>query len=115
LLHRESQAGTTCGIAIYPYANRYSPSLVVAGACMELTLVRAKSFLRLDPDTDDDFDDIHQGKRIGRVQPGASQPWRWSLSQALAVGVYGRAEKRAQAVTSLSQAYANVALPAAVS
>jgi hypothetical protein len=94
------------------------PSLVVAGACMELTLVRAKSFLRLDdPDTDDDFDVIHQGKRIGRVyfQPCASQPWRWSLSQTLAVGVYGRAETRAQAVASLGQAYTNVALAAAVS
>ena len=36
---------------------------------------------------------MDQGKRIGRVyfQPGAEQPWRWSLSQALAVGISGRA------------------------
>jgi len=105
--------GDTSGIDIFPKADRYSPALFVAGAYMELTLVRAKSFLRLyDPDTDDDFDVMDRGKRIGRVyfQPGASQPWRWSLSQALAVGVSGRAETRAQAVTSLSQAYTNVAL-----
>jgi hypothetical protein len=75
---------------------------------MELTLVRAKSFLRLyDPDTDDDFDVTHQGKRIGRVhfQPGVTQPWRWSLSQALVSGMSGRAETRAEAVGCLSQAY----------
>jgi hypothetical protein len=76
---------------------------------MELTLVRAQTFLRLyDPDTDDDFDVVHQGKRIGRVyfQPGAAQPWRWSLSQAIVSGIAGRAETRADAVDCLSQAYA---------
>lgn len=79
--------------------------------------MRAKSFVRLsDPDTDDDFDVMDQGKRIGRVyfSPGAPQPWRWSLSQALMVGISGRAETRAQAVAELGKAYAKAAVPADV-
>jgi hypothetical protein len=81
---------------------------------VDLTLVRAQTFSRLaDPDTDDDFDVLDKGKRIGRVyfQPSASQPWRWSLSLTLASGINGRAETRAEAVAALSQAYAQ-AVPA---
>jgi len=52
-------------------------SAIVRGSVMELALVRAQTFLRLyDPDTDDDFDVVHQGKRSGRVyfQPGRRSP-----------------------------------------
>ena len=75
---------------------------------MNLSLVRAQTFLRLcDPDTDDDFDVMDQETRVGRVyfQPGSSEPWRWSLSQTIAFGIKGREKARAEAVASLSRAY----------
>ena len=81
---------------------------MVTEAYVDLTLIRAQTFLRLaDPDTDDDFDVLDQGKRIGRVyfHPGASQPWRWSLSLTLASGLAGRAATRAEAVAALGRAY----------
>ncbi len=78
---------------------------------MVLTLSRAQTFLRLDdPAPDDDFDILDDGKRIGRVyfQTAPSQPWRWSLSLALAVKQNGRADTRAQAIEALSRAYSEL-------
>ena len=75
---------------------------------MALTLKRAQTFIRLsDQDTDDDFDVLDGGARVGRIyfQHGTAQPWRWSLSQNLAVGVKGRTASRAEAVASFSRAY----------
>jgi len=80
---------------------------------MQITLRRAKSFLRLgDLTADDDFDVMDQGKRIGRAyfQPGTPQPWRWSISQAVALGQSGRADTRAHAVEQLTRAYSSLHL-----
>ena len=83
---------------------------------MALTLKRARTFIRLsDQDTDDDFDVLDDGVRVGRIyfQHGASEPWRWSLSQILAVGVLGRATSRAEAAAAFSQVYEQTKPPVA--
>ncbi len=83
---------------------------------MTLTLKRAQIFTRLsDQETDEDFDVLDDGVRVGRIyfQHGASEPWRWSLSQIFAAGVAGRSASRAEAVAAFSLAYEQTQLPMA--
>jgi hypothetical protein len=60
------------------------------------------------PAAEDDFDVMDDGRRIGRIyfQPGSLEPWRWSISQALAADKRGRAESRVNALEALTDAYA---------
>jgi hypothetical protein len=75
---------------------------------MSLSLRPAQNFASLNGPDVDDYDVMDGDRRVGRLYRAKSndQPWRWSLSSAVAPsGMSGRAVTRTLALQTLSDTY----------